>query len=426
MKKLPGFVTIKQRRRNSQMKKLPGLVTIILAVFLMIGMFGVAGAVEEPIIIKVAIISPLSGPAGPWGQTGMPLYEAWMQLFNKEGFRVNGKLYNFKHVNYDSLNTSEGAAAATKRAIFEDKIKFIVGHWDATFLTVSAISNPAKVIMITRNGNEAVAGGAYDAKKMPYVVFATPAFEMFVSDIRAIVSAYPNYKKIGLFDSTIGKGIGTEYLDKGLKEAGIRFQHEWYPPGTTDFSAYITRFNEAGCDIIFLASDPMATMLVLKQRWAMGFKDMKVGCTGGMLSPSMYIGVSGKDASQGLMAEDGDITLAKKTKINPKYIQMFKDTMALTSKITGKPFYYTDWTAYGPTHLQILSQAMVRAGSVDDPDKIMKAIRGGTFDTMVGKYTMSGAKTYGSPIVFGNPGLMSYMKGEEQVYLSEHPWTPIP
>jgi len=410
------------------MKKLRGLVTIILVAFMAIGMFGIAStaAAEEMTFIKVAVISPLSGPAGPWGQTGAPLYDAWLELFNKEGFRVNGKLYGFKHINYDSMNTPEGAAAATKRAIFEDKVKFIVGHWDATFTTVQAISTPAKVIMLTRNGNEAVAGGVYDAKKMPYVVFATPANEMFVNDIKAIVAAYPKYKRIGLADATVGKGVGVDQIDKALAKAGIRTHREWYPQGTKDYSPYITRFNEAGCDIIYLASDPMATMLILKQRWDMGFKHIKVGATGGMLSPMMYISVSGKDAAQGLMAEDGDITLIKKTKINPKYIKMYKDAMALVSKNTGKPYYYTDWTAYGPTHIQILAQAMVKAGTVDDPDKIMKAIRGGTFDTMVGKYTMSGAKTYGSPIVFGNPGLMSKMQGEEQVYLSESPWVPVP
>lgn len=411
------------------MKKLRGLVTIILVAFMAIGMFGIAStaAAEEMTFIKVAVISPLSGPAGPWGQTGAPLYVAWLELFNKEGFRVNGKLYGFKHTNYDSLNSPEGAAAATKRAIFEDKIKFIVGHWDATFTTVQAISNPAKVLMFTRNGNEAVpGGGGYDAEKMPYVIFATPANEMYINDVKAIVKAYPKYKRIGLGDATLGKGIGSFQIDQQLEAAGIRIHREWWPAGTKDYSPYITRFNEKGCDIIFLAADPLATMLILKQRWDMGLKHIKVGATGGMLSPGMYINVSGKDAAQGLMAEDGDITLIKKTKINPKYIKLYKDSMALVSKNIGKPYHYTDWTAYGPTHLQILAQAMAKAGTVDDPDKIMQAIRGGTFDTMVGKYTMSGAKSYGSPIVFGNPGLMSKMQGEEQVYLSESPWVPVP
>ena len=47
-------------------------------------------------------------------------------------------------------------------------------------------------------------------------------------------------------------------------------------------------------------------------------------------------------------------------------------------------------------------------------------------DTPIGKYTMSGAKTYGSPVVFGTAGAMSQIKGDKEVYLSESPWKPLP
>jgi hypothetical protein len=76
--------------------------------------------------------------------------------------------------------------------------------------------------------------------------------------------------------------------------------------------------------------------------------------------------------------------------------------------------------------LLILSQAMQKAGTVDDTDKIMKAIRGGTFDTTIGKWTMSGEKTWGSPVVFGTPAALCVIKGDKEVYLSEHPSKPIP
>lgn len=408
------------------MKKLCGLVTIILVAFVAIGMFGIASAAEKPIIINVATLMPLSGPAGPWGQVGIDVGEAWLELFNKEGFRVNGKLYNFKNTNYDSMNTPEGGTAAAKRAIFEDKVKFIVGHWDTSFMAVQAISNPAKVILIARNGNEAVGGGAYSPTKMPYVVFGTPSHEKFLSDIKAIVAAYPKYKRVGISDSTLGKGIGWDYVDRDLTAAGIRFHHEWYPFGTQDYSPYITRFKEAGCDVIYGAGDVLAAMMITKQRWDMGLKYIKTGTAGGLLDPNMYIAVSGYDASQGFIAQHAAPWDFKKTKVNPKFIKMCREVQAMVSKKQGKPFNYTAWADWGPSHMQILSQAMVKAGSVDDPDKIMKAIRGGTFDTNAGKYTMSGAKTYGSPIVFGNAGCISIIKGDKEVYLSENPWKPIP
>jgi ABC-type branched-subunit amino acid transport system substrate-binding protein len=158
----------------------------------------------------------------------------------------------------------------------------------------------------------------------------------------------------------------------------------------------------------------------------MGLKYIKTGTAGGLLDPKMYIDVSGYDASQGFIAQHANPLDYKKTKVNPKFIKMFREVQDMVSKKQGKPFNYTAWTDWGCAHMQILAQAMMKAGSVDDPDKIMNAIRGGTFDTMAGKYTMSGAKTYGSPIVFGNPGCISIIKGNKEVYLSENPWKPIP
>ncbi len=105
---------------------------------------------------------------------------------------------------------------------------------------------------------------------------------------------------------------------------------------------------------------------------------------------------------------------------------MCQEVNAIVSKKQGKPFNYSGWVGWLPNHLLILSQAMQKAGTVDNTDAIMKAIRGGTFDTTIGKWTMSGAKTWGSPVVFGTPAALCTIKGDKEVYLSEHPSTPIP
>jgi branched-chain amino acid transport system substrate-binding protein len=392
------------------------------------GILGISATAQaaEPIVIKVGNMSPLSGPAGPWGQTPIPAYDAYVQLLNKEGIKIGGKTYKIQLIHVDDQNSAEGGAAAAKRLIYEEKVKFIVGHWSWNFPAVAAVTNQAKVIYICRTGNEAVPGGAYSPKKMPYVVFGTPSHEKFISDIKAIVAAYPNYKKIGINDSTLGKGIGWDYVDKELTKAGIRFHHEWYPPGTQDFTPFLTRYNEAGCDVVYGAGDVMAAMMIAKQRWEMGYKDWKTGTSGMILDPMMYIGVSGMEASQGFMGSHAANWNFKKTKVNPKYTKMCQEVQKIVAEKIGKPFNFTGWIEWVPTHLTILVQAMEKAGTVDDTDAIMKVIRGGTFDTPMGKFTMSGAKTYGSPIVFGSPGALGQILGTKEVYLSESPWKPLP
>ena len=179
-------------------------------------------------------------------------------------------------------------------------------------------------------------------------------------------------------------------------------------------------------DVVYGAGDVLAAMMILKQRWDMGLKDMKVGTSGGLLDPSMYIGVSGYDASQGFISQHAAPWNYKKTKVNPEYVEMCRKVMEIVSEKQGKPFTYTAWTDWIPAHLQILSQAMMKAGSVDDPDKIMDAIRGRDLRYDGGEIQRCRQTFYGSPIVFGTAGALSVIQGEKEVYFSESPWKPVP
>jgi ABC-type branched-subunit amino acid transport system substrate-binding protein len=264
---------------------------------------------------------------------------------------------------------------------------------------------------------------------MPYVVFGTPSHEEYLDNCFALVKAYPNYKTLGILDSVAGGGSQSaawEVIRKALDAAGIRYHNEYFAVGTTDFAPYITRFKEAGCGVVFVAGWVGEFMLFSKQRWEMGYKDMKVACSGPFVDIRMYKAVVGADAAQGLIAAYYDNSQFKETKVNPKYIAQCQEALRIAAEKTGKPYAYTGEIAWLPSHVLILVQAMQKAGTVDDPDAIMKAIRGGTFDTTIGKWTMSGEKTYGSAVVFGTPGALCTIQGDKEVYLSEHPMEPIP
>lgn len=410
-----------------------GMTTILAITFMALTLFAAApmllpsqAQAAEQILIKVGVPQPLSGPAGPWGQVSVPAYDTFVALFNQEGFKVGDKTYGFQLVHIDDKNSPEGGAAAAKKLIYEDKVKFIAGHWSWNFPSIAAVTNPAKVIYMARTGNEAVPGGVYNAKRMPYVVFGNPSHEQYISDCLAIAKAFPGYKRIGINDSNLGKGVGWDYVDKELDRVGVRYHHEWYPPGTQDFTPYITRFAEAGCDIIYGAGDVMAAMLTTKQSFEMGYKDWKTGTSGAIIDPAIYLSVSGAEAAQGFMGQYFANWDFKETKVDPKFIAMCKKVNEIISEKAGKPYKYTGWIGWLPSHLMILAQAMEKAGTVDDTDAIMAAIRGGTFSTTIGTFTMSGAKTYGSPIVFGTPGVLCRIDGDKEVYLSESPMKPLP
>jgi ABC-type branched-subunit amino acid transport system substrate-binding protein len=275
---------------------------------------------------------------------------------------------------------------------------------------------------VTRDGG----GIEYNAATQPYNVFGTPAREEWVADVLAAHAKFPG-SKIGFLEPATG--LTKSEIDQTSRQvfdpAGIVYHWEIYPAGTTDFGPNIRGFAQAGCDLIYLDAGLDTTVLFLKQRWDSGYK-WPVAQAGGLAELSNYTAVCGPDAVQGLIGGYFGIWDFKETKVDPKYVAMCQEVMRTLSEQQGKTYTYNDWIGWLPSHLLILAQAMQKAGSVDDPDAIMQAIRGGTFDTTAGTFTMSGGKTYGSPIVFGCPCAICIVQGDKAVYLSEHPLNSIP
>ncbi len=379
-----------------------------------------------PIVINVGVCAPLSGAAASYGKIGQEAVEMYVQVFNREGFKVGDKTYNFKVITRDDQANAEGGAAAAKQLIFEDGCKFIVGHWTPNFLAIQAVTNPAKVIFFSRTGADAYPGpGGYDPKTMPYVVFPAAIHEAVVAYVLGIAQANPHYSRIGIVDPILNKSIGWEAADKTMDENGIRYFHQWTEPNTVDYVPFITKCAEEGCDIIF-TTNMIGALYMLKQRWESGYKDMKISSPGPISFPQYWIDTAGYDAVQGYIASWGAVWEVKGRPLNEKQIAMLKETMRLLEEKKGAPYTYTGWTSLTPTQLNILAQAMQKAGTVDDTDAIMEVIRGGTFDLTTGQYTLCGAQTYGSPVVLVTGILQCQIQGDKEVYYSEYALPPLP
>jgi branched-chain amino acid transport system substrate-binding protein len=379
-----------------------------------------------PITINLGVLEPLSGPAAIYGKLTQDANEAFYEVFNREGFKVGNQTYNFQEIVADDQGTTEGAAAAAKKLIYEDGCKIIYGHWDANFQTIQAVTNPAKVIFFSHTGADAVPGpGGYDPATMPYVAFPVAAHELVVAYVFGIVEANPNYKKIGIIDSVLDKGIGWDAADKQMDAKGIRYFHQFFELNTTDFAPYITKCAEAGCDFIY-TPDVTAALFIPKQRWELGYKDITICSTVPISDVDTWTKLEGYDAIQGFITSWGAFWEVKDRPLDAAQIAMFQETMKLLAEKHGGTYTYTGWTAWGPTQAFILSQAMQKAGTVDDNDAIMKAIRGGTFELPTGQYTFSGAQTYGSPVVLMTGILECQIQGDKEVYYSEFALPPLP
>src|SRR4030042_4424577 len=81
-----------------------------------------------PIIINVGLPTPLSNPGIPWGRANIEPYSTWLDLFNKEGFKVKGKTYNFKLFTADDLDSPAGGTAAAEQLVYAEGCKFLAGR----------------------------------------------------------------------------------------------------------------------------------------------------------------------------------------------------------------------------------------------------------------------------------------------------------
>jgi branched-chain amino acid transport system substrate-binding protein len=355
-----------------------------------------------------------------WGQAAFKVDKIYYDLVNERGgVKVGDTVYKIQLcAGDDSFLPSMGAAAARK-LIYSDKVSAIVGYVSPGFNAVSPITNAEKVIFICRSGG----GVIYNPKTHPYVVFGFPSMENTLNQAIAIMQAYPQYKTL-CWSGTEGDKregeLAMEETNRMLeREYGIKSVRVYYPEATTNFTPYLSKMAELGTEVIYSSGTPLEIALMAKQRWAMGLK-WPLAETASQMDPPMFLRLCGEEAGQGVISDRPVPWELKKTTVAPRFLEIAKTLEERHKEQYGIPIqnYGIFASSVGMTaqYLEIVQQA----GTID-PDKVMSTVRGGTFDTFLGTYKLSGEKTYGSPIVFGYPGAVGQIEGDKEIPIGEYP-----
>jgi len=238
------------------------------------------------------------------------------------------------------------------------------------------------------------------------------------------MKAYPDFKVIGWTAPEAARQAAEsvfEQMDKAIEERhGLKSYRVYYPEGTTNFTPYIIKMAENGVQLVSSGGSVLEVALLAKQRWALGHK-WPIVQTGTLIDPAVFISIcGGVDAAQNVVSDRAVPWELKETKVAPAYLDMAKRIKTRFEDKFGKPMVYMGCYAWGVHHMALYFEALKRAGTLD-ADKVMEKIKGGTYETFIGKYTMSGTETYGAPVVCGNPCAVGIIKGNTEVYLGEHP-----
>lgn len=380
---------------------------------------------EQVKTLKFGCIMPFTGPGAMWGQGHREVSEVYTELVNEQGgVKIGNDTYKIEVYYADDGFMPAPAAAATKQLIYNDGVIAIVGFFSMGFSAVSPITNAEKVIFIARTGS----GVVYDPEKAPYVIFGLPSSEQTINQAIVAMQSNPDLHNLcwtGTDSARLSAEAAFAPVDKMLEQDyGIKSIRVYYPEGTTNFNPYLSKMAEQGTQVIFSGGSILELALMAKQRLTMGYKWPLVE-NAAQIDPKMFIQICGSsEAAQGVISDRPAPWELKKTTVAPRYLEMAKKMDQRFTEIHGKPISNFGAFASAAGQMAQYFEAAQMAGSID-PDKVMSAFRGGTFETFLGKYTLSGSKLYGAPVVFGYPCAMGQIQGDKEVYFGEYPMPDV-
>ncbi|MHB1126917.1 MAG: ABC transporter substrate-binding protein [Bacillota bacterium] len=312
------------------------------------------------------------------------------------------------------------------RHLIENKgVSAIVGYWGSSLPSLANVMTPQKIIFI---GTKPV---NYNPQTMPYVAFSHTDEQIIVPQMTSILKYFKNVKVLGISTGQGGEenmAVGLEAVkEKLMPQFGItKIVKESYPPATSDFTQHVEKMNQQGVDTIYSWGFPSQEAAIEKSIYEMGLKDkMRFAGAGTLVDPKEYINVAGYEATQGNLHGYQAPWEMKETKVAPAVLEMTNRIRQAYQEKYNKEMLYAGAFDYLIGGMVLYFEALKKAGTTD-PDAVMQAIEGGTFDLFIGTYTLSGKQTYGRNVFVGTTGGMGAIQGEKPVLVAESPLTTIP
>jgi len=342
------------------------LLMAVAAVAMAGGSFVAHAEDKKP--VRIGTIAPLSGAGAFDGQLAVEGMEAMVEIVNKNGGILDGRMIEL--VKYDDKGNPEEGVSAAKRAIEQDDVDAIVGGWfSSVALTMKEVTRD-KIINImtsTQHPNTTKEGHKYLFRLNATSNMMSETYAKFICDKMDI-------KNIAFI--TINDDYGrleVENYKKLLGECGIEvLGNEFYNKEDTDFTTALTKLKALGSDAIYVSAINTAQgATIYRQIKQTAYKGLTIASAGNMnpklveLSGSSLEGVY----SVSLFAPDSDN--AKLKAWAEQYGSMFSNEPAFIGTL-------------GAQAIELLAGAMEEAGSARDYDKIAAALRGHSWDTILG------------------------------------------
>lgn len=255
------------------------VVLLVFASAVLLGGCGQQAAkTSEDNVIKIGVITPLTGDVKTFGESV------------KKGFELaveerDGKVGKFKiePIIMDDRNTPTEAVNVATKLITEDKVSAIIGSVTSKCtIPASEVAQKYKVVMITPTSTNPKV--TVDKGKRKDYIFRSCFIDPFQGTVAAKFALDNLHAKTAaiLYDQGNDYTVGlAEYFKKDFEAGGGKVvAFESYTAQDTDFSAVLTKIAKLQPDILYLPDYYQKVSLIAKQARDKGIKSVFLGGDG--------------------------------------------------------------------------------------------------------------------------------------------------
>ena len=301
------------------------------------------------------------------------------------GITVQGQQYNISLVTEDGQSTMDGVAAAARKLIDDDGVKFIAGPtalWPYGSSPVFAKADVMNVVSYAGN-----APGNMDASTPNTFLAGGGTLGSVEAAIAVLKKYYPNAKSAAFIRPDDGN---TQYIEPAIKKVFADNGIQWagfvtYSNTTTDFSPTASKLHAITADAI-VDVDASAAIIAPIIKDLRGLGDERPFVTGVDCPLQDVIQIAGLDNCHDVSTTDAGMGVAG----NPPQLNAIISTLAAENNGKAPSLVLMNANA-----LYALVQVIKAANSLDPATVRAQWLKMKSINTLFGEGTVSGSQTFG-------------------------------
>lgn len=358
--------------------------------------------------VKIGATYPLSGgvaEAASWGVEGIKMA---VEEFNEQGgIQVGEKKLPIELILYDDKCDPTTGVSVVEKMINRDNVVAISGSYcSSVVLAQREVSNANKIVQLSPMAvNPKITSPGY-----PYTFRLCNTIDMYAEPfVDFVVKKLPEVKSVAFLAITDDYGrSAVKIYNKLFKEKGIKvLGTEYFKHGDTDLYTQITKIINMAPDAVYIVTDEDSQNIgALKQLKELGFKGQRFGCS--TYGTDNMIKLGGKELLEGLYIEGPNFNLVKDNPDVKEWLKRYKE------KFDREGNAFSLW---GYQSIQILVNAIQKAGTISEKEKILKAMQETDLNDILGFYGKPHFDENGQTYPYLS--VLQYQDGERVVVYSQ-------